>query len=186
MSGALSRPARRDRPLPSSPMCSQAVGSPGSRRRDARGFPETLFRWTNDGRTIRESRSAARRDWCTGTFADRAHPWDRHEHPADRRRGQPGMIPDRRSSRDLETASFIAIPGIDSLVLRVVLFSSTYSRQSSKSLAKTCKSASHRPVALRSRIHRRAHRIAAIVEDQAREDRLRPGSGELSLNSPLG
>ena len=33
-----------------------------------------------------------------------------HEHPADRRRRQPAMIPDRRSSRDLENASFIAIP----------------------------------------------------------------------------
>src|ERR1019366_3123817 len=32
----------------------------------------------------------------------------------------------------------------------------------------------------------RAHRIAAIVEDETREDRGRPGSGELSLNSSLG
>ena len=32
----------------------------------------------------------------------------------------------------------------------------------------------------------RAPRIAAIVEDQTREDRRRPESGELALNSPLG
>ena len=32
----------------------------------------------------------------------------------------------------------------------------------------------------------RAHRITAIIKDKTREDRRRPGSGELSLNSPLG
>ncbi len=33
-----------------------------------------------------------------------------HEHPVDRRRRQGGMIPDRRSGRDLAAASFIATP----------------------------------------------------------------------------
>src|SRR5208282_1180782 len=33
-----------------------------------------------------------------------------HEHPADRRWRQSGVIPDRRSGHDLEDASFIAIP----------------------------------------------------------------------------
>ena len=33
-----------------------------------------------------------------------------HEHPADRCLWQSGVIPDRRSGRDLEDASFIAIP----------------------------------------------------------------------------
>jgi hypothetical protein len=32
----------------------------------------------------------------------------------------------------------------------------------------------------------RAHRIAAIVKDQTRDDRRRPGPGALSLNSLLG
>ena len=45
-----------------------------------------------------------------------------HQHPADRRRRQSGMIPDRRSSRDLEQciAHRHTSQGIDSLAQRVV------------------------------------------------------------------
>ena len=67
-----------------------------------------------DGPTMDES--SENLDWCRIEISAQkclriAHPRGiAHEHPAYRRRRQPGMIPDRRSSRDLENASFIAIP----------------------------------------------------------------------------
>src|SRR5664280_1584217 len=52
--------------------------------------------------------------------------WIAREHPADRRRRQSGVIPDRRSGREFENAALIAIPIGLSLAQRVALLSSAW------------------------------------------------------------
>jgi hypothetical protein len=63
---------------------------------------------TSDRRTIRESRLVVRRGRCTGRPA--ATRGVSHQHPADRDGWQARMLSDRGSGRDLQAASFPAVP----------------------------------------------------------------------------
>src|ERR1019366_3351328 len=105
----IGRPKRNEREQPKQRRrrpCNGEIG-PLPLRLDAKMRAAFLKR-RFDGPTMDEP--SENLDWRRIEISEQEGLGIAHEHPPDRRRRQPGMIPDRRSSRDLENASFIAIP----------------------------------------------------------------------------